>query len=155
MENLKQLIINGHEFKGISLISENNYPAILVVETTRNSYRFVITRNAIEGINGGVYTPLDIVADEDYPELDIKKGYTLKYDFSQNKPYNFVVEILSRGTGFNQSFSDKIEELLDFSDDEVRSAYNSWDKGDCSRPGLVKILLEQVRKEDGKYDYNK
>jgi hypothetical protein len=42
---------------------------------------------------------------------------------------------------------DKIEELLNLEDPEIKSLYNSWDKGDCSDVGLCEILLYQLIKE--------
>ena len=41
----------------------------------------------------------------------------------------------------------KIESMLDFTDDEIKSLYYSWDKGDCSVIGLCEILLYQLIKK--------
>ena len=42
---------------------------------------------------------------------------------------------------------DKITELLNFEDKEIKSLFNSWDKGDCSKIGLIEILLYQEIKK--------
>lgn len=39
-----------------------------------------------------------------------------------------------------------LENLIDLSDDEIKSDYYSWDKGDCSEIGLCEILLKQLIK---------
>lgn len=55
----------------------------------------------------------------------------------------------------------EIESLLDLNNNKIRQLYNSWDKGDCSKIGLTKILLYQNILEyidnngvyyDGEYD---
>jgi hypothetical protein len=50
---------------------------------------------------------------------------------------------------------DKIEELLDFNDQQTKINYMSWDKGDCSVVGLCEILLSQElrkhRQENGEW----
>ena len=50
-----------------------------------------------------------------------------------------------------------IEMLLDMENDEIRSLYNIWDKGDCSIVGLTRILMIQtivneIKKRDAYYD---
>jgi hypothetical protein len=49
----------------------------------------------------------------------------------------------------------QIDKLIDLEDDEIRSLYNSWDKGDCSLVGIVELYLFQCRKkhkeENGEY----
>lgn len=40
-----------------------------------------------------------------------------------------------------------IEKLLDLNDIEIKTLYNSWDKGDCSLVGLVEIYLYQCIKK--------
>jgi hypothetical protein len=45
---------------------------------------------------------------------------------------------------------DKIIELLDLEDEEIKSLYNGWDKGDCSVIGLCEILLHQEMKKHKK-----
>jgi hypothetical protein len=49
----------------------------------------------------------------------------------------------------------KIEDLIDLSDPEIKSLYNYWDKSDCSVVGLCEILLcQEIRKhkkENGDY----
>jgi len=56
---------------------------------------------------------------------------------------------------------DKVEELLDMNNENIKSLYMSWDKGDCSTIGLIRILLiQEIEKEiknrgvyyDGQYD---
>lgn len=54
---------------------------------------------------------------------------------------------------------DRIEPLIDLDEPCIASKYMSWDKGDCSMIGLVKILLIQLIMEhktdndaDGEYD---
>lgn len=56
---------------------------------------------------------------------------------------------------------DDIEKLLDLNRDSTKSLYGSWDKGDCSLIGLIRILLiQEIEKEinergiwyDGQYD---
>jgi hypothetical protein len=51
----------------------------------------------------------------------------------------------------------KIEDLLDFYDSEIKSMYNSWEKGDCFLVGIVEIYLYQCikhhKQENGVY-YN-
>ena len=42
---------------------------------------------------------------------------------------------------------DKIIKLLDLDDNEIKSLFNSWDKGDCSKVGLIEILLYQEIKK--------
>ena len=42
---------------------------------------------------------------------------------------------------------DKIIELLDLEDTEIKLLYNGWDKGDCSIIGLCEILLHQEIKK--------
>lgn len=56
----------------------------------------------------------------------------------------------------------QIEAMLDLQDEEIKSMYNKWDKGDCSEIGLCEILLFQLIKEhktqNGQYydmDYDK
>lgn len=60
-----------------------------------------------------------------------------------------------------KSAMDTIEGLLNLSDDNIRSRYGGWDKGDCSLIGLIRILLiQEIKKEisvrgdyyDGQYD---
>ena len=50
-----------------------------------------------------------------------------------------------------------IESLLDLYDNDIKTLYHSWDKGDCSLVGLIEILLYQEiknhKKENGDY-YN-
>ena len=40
-----------------------------------------------------------------------------------------------------------IEKLLDLDNSEIKTLYNSWDKGDCSIIGLIEILLFQEIKK--------
>ena len=42
---------------------------------------------------------------------------------------------------------DKIIELLDLENHEIKNLYNSWDKGNCSIIGLCEILLYQEIKK--------
>lgn len=48
---------------------------------------------------------------------------------------------------------DKIIELLDLNNPNIKQLFNSWDKGDCSIIGLCEILLyqemERHKKENG------
>jgi len=55
----------------------------------------------------------------------------------------------------------QIEELLDMENSNIRNLHNSWDKGDCSLIGLIRILMiQEIQKEkitrgvqyDGQYD---
>ena len=55
-----------------------------------------------------------------------------------------------------------IEKLLNLKDDKIRSLYNSWDKGDCGKIGIIEILMYQEimehKRENGPYydiDYDK
>ena len=38
---------------------------------------------------------------------------------------------------------DRLEELLDLDNPDIKRLYDSWDKGDCSTVGLIEILLVQ------------
>ena len=55
-----------------------------------------------------------------------------------------------------------IEKLLNMEDSTTRSNWMSWDKGDCSKVGVVRILLiqtieEEIKERGDYYDgcYNK
>ncbi len=45
------------------------------------------------------------------------------------------------------ALTDAVEKLLDSNDSHTKDLYHSWDKGDCSEAGLVKILLIQTLRE--------
>lgn len=56
---------------------------------------------------------------------------------------------------------DKIEELLNMENPTTKQNWMAWDKGDCNKVGLVRILLIQTIEEeieergdyyDGRYD---
>jgi hypothetical protein len=54
-------------------------------------------------------------------------------------------------------YFDDIENLLDLENPEIKTLYNSWDKGDCSMVGLIRILMIQeihnhIRVNDIYYD---
>jgi hypothetical protein len=56
---------------------------------------------------------------------------------------------------------DSLEDCLDLEREDIESKYRSWDKGDCSKIGLAKIILyQEITKHiqengihyDGEYD---
>lgn len=52
-------------------------------------------------------------------------------------------------------FKYQIERLIDLKNEEIRAMYDSWDKGDCSTIGLLKILMAQhiiYEEKDQYYD---
>ena len=42
---------------------------------------------------------------------------------------------------------DRLEVMINKNDEEIKSMFNTWDKGDCSEIGLCEILLYQLIKE--------
>jgi len=50
---------------------------------------------------------------------------------------------------------DSITDMLNLEDEEIKSMYYRWDKGDCSLVGIVEIYLYQCikehKKENGEY----
>jgi len=55
----------------------------------------------------------------------------------------------------------ELDKFIDINSDKIRSLYGTWDKGDCSIIGLLRILMiQEIEKEindrgqyyDGQYD---
>jgi hypothetical protein len=141
---LKGVVVNGWEVVSVDLEMDEIGDWLLIIKTSTTEAKFEVWSEDSS-------SKLRLIVKENYPHFNLHEGQIIILD----DLIKFVIQVLNHAKPSVKSFSSKIEELLDFSDDEVRSAYNSWDKGDCSRSGLVKILLEQVQKEDDKYDYNK
>jgi hypothetical protein len=48
----------------------------------------------------------------------------------------------------NMKLIDEIEKLLDMDNYNTRLNYQTWDKGDCSRVGIVLVLFKQTIEEE-------
>lgn len=45
-------------------------------------------------------------------------------------------------------FINEVEKLLDMENQNTRSLWMGWDKGDCSKVGMVRILMLQAIEEE-------